>query len=512
MALGLGLGACTAPSTKAPARPTGANRPVVALSAKPSTSPGPGASLAPLLASADPLASPTPLVGTKLKLPGRLGFALPTALVGAQAQRRLTGEDGLVAPVGTELLALADGRIVSNNSGSIVSNNSGSIISNNSGGLISDQGGGLISDQGGGLQASNPGAFRVAGRGLMQAADEVARDGTATAPVKNPITDPRMRLWLMLALVDLNDQLLNGFVKAGPRLGEWRRFPAGQGDILPMPLDLPLLTDSLVGFNQKLKGWHFAGHLSLNGPEARLRILFLPSAKAPLPEGLPILDLQSSGAEAVAQCRFLPELEQSFGFSNTAGGIRISQGPFGRELESVVAETGATNPSPISLAALLNPDRIENTRRLIRLKQLAPRRSMALLASSALHIQNNGRFRQKHNLLAMGYDPEQREGGGLALLRRESGGPLGPQEPLLWDLPFGKISTGALPIFPFYLLPEGIYSQVAPPELQALVPPFSPSDDALTPPVPSVGEDPSLDPALRPAALSPELLAAPETP
>jgi hypothetical protein len=457
-------------------------------------------------------ASATPALA--LKLPLRLGTLLPISLVGEAGRKRLSGEDGQVAELGTEFYALADGRIISNHSGGLISDQGGGIISNHSGGLISDQGGGIVSNNSGSLISDQGGAYRLAQAAETTATGTLAftRDTPATATHTKVLTDPRVRLWAILTSYDYIDQLMASFARQGPKLGRWRRFDSSQYRTLPMPIDVGLPVKEL---DQKLQSLHYAGVITRQGSEARLRVLWLPEAGAALADGVPVLDLGASGPGAMAHTRFPPPMEALFGYRNSANTVEVQPTALGRRIVSRLAETGDPQRSPTSISALISSKKIELTRRYLRFETHTESLASVYMATSEHQsfVGKPDRTEASRKSIAWGYDPRAKEDLGLAMFARSARDPasLGP---LQWDLPFDEAPFepgGALPVWPYFVLPKtGEMVQPGPANLRPFVPPFRPEDDLLVPPICRPDEDPALDPEVRLAPFPPALLALPE--
>jgi hypothetical protein len=456
---------------------------------------GPSPSTAP---SPVALASQAPALAQALKLPLRVGLAFPASLVGAAGAARFSGQDGQVAPPGSEFYALADGSIISNNSGGLISDQGGGIVSNHSGSLISDQGGGL--------GPKPTGGYRLAAK--------VDRDIAATATVPTAIGDPRMRLWLILSMYDYVDQIMAAFLKAKPKLGRWKRFSTSDFDYLPLPRAIPGLESSSLS-REVVRALRFAGHLS-TGPEGtRLRLVHLPQAQSGIAEGLPVMDWQASGGVAVMHTRYVEALAATFGLRNSASRLERRQGPHGPSIDNVLAETGASDPGT-SILGLFKASKIDVTRRHLRLEQVSPQQAYVLMATSERTYLPDAPSQLARRTLTIGYDPRAGTNQGLAILAREANFKKDPSGGLFWDLPYPgwALQPGALPLWPYFLLPTlNEYSQQAPAELQALVPPYRvPEDDALIPPDPAEGEDVASDAALSVPPLPEAVLLAPVDP
>lgn len=460
--LGLSLAACQAPAT-----PNGGT---------PRPSPAPSSTRASASPSPAPQSSPNP--SPALRLPLRLGLALPTSVVGAAASARLRGEGGLVAPPASSLTALQDGRIVSNNSGSLVSNNSGS----------------LVSDQGAAWRL--PGEARLdPGFGLLQ-----------SKPLE-AIYDPRTELWFMLALIDLNDQILQGYVQAQPRLGAWQRFRCQQARLLPPPAGAEIFALATAQLEQALQQLPMAGHLAQEGDGLHLRLVLLPQEGASVAEGRALAELvPSPEGGAIAKFQLFSIMLEAFGLqaANTRlvksadGGLRGDSG----ENYRPPAERGA-------LAKAINGERLlQAIRRRVIVPPPSPDSASLRVMRAELKAENE--VARSRVLTAFGFALPDRPDLGLANYHRTSeGGPTGPLKPFSWRDLDHKSYPGDGPVVPRYLLPTGESSASPPAGLAALLPPYNAAMDEDIPALPEAGEAVSEDPALRIPPLPAALLQAP---
>lgn len=464
--LGLSLAAC-----QAPASPSGGSpRPSPAsTSSRPSPSPtGPA-----------PQASPSP--APALRLPLRLGLALPTSVVGAAASARLRGEGGLVAPPASSLTALQDGRIVSNNAGSVVSNNSGS----------------LVSDQGAAWRLPSK-ASLGAGFGLLQ-----------SKPLE-AIYDPRTELWFFLALIDLTDQILQGYVQAQPRLGAWQRFRCQQARLLPPPAGAEIFALATAQVEQALQGLPMAGHLAQEGEGLHLRVVLLPQEGASVAEARPLAELSTGpDGSAIAHFQLFPILLEAFGLK--AASTRMLKGADG----GLSGESGEDFSPPAErgpLAKAINGERLLFAIRR-RVVVPAPGPESASLRVLRAELKEENGVARGLNLSAFGFAPAGRPDVGLASYHRVSeGGASGALAPFVWrDLEHNSF-PGDGPVVPRYLLPSGEATASPPAGLAALLPAFSPALDAEIPALPEPGQAVSEDAALRIPALPAALLQAPGGP
>lgn len=432
----------------------------------------------------------------RLRLPGRLGLALPASLVGSQAQASLKGLDGAVAPESSLLLALNDGRILSNHGAGL--------ISDQGGGLISDQGGGLVANNGGGIVSNNSGAYRLGPTRALAQADLQASGETIT--LKG--VDPRRGLWLLLALLDADDQMLQAYLDAEPKVNEWRRFQVPKLRVLPPPVPDELFLRALDTVLKGTREGAFAGHFGSEGPEAgRLRLVFLPQPESPLNEGIPILDLQASGADtAVGRTRFLPAIGEVLGLKDSAARVVVGRNALGPTTEVSVAELMLPEAERSPLAQGITAMEQVASRRYASLSRQAPDRARAVISSSQLEQSRRGEISFSKHLQLLGYHPTESESLGLAFLGRVAQGPLDSSPSFDWSNPS---RPGSEPAQILFFLPNGNFSFQGPPALARLAPSYGPSDDAFIPPTPQMGEDPSQDPQLRPSDLSAALLALP---
>lgn len=296
--VGLLVAACQGPP---------AGGPVASSSARPNPSgprpsPSQGAAGEALAPSSAPSAS-APGAHAALRLPARLGQAFPASLVGKAAQARLAKADGQVAPLGSVMRVQADGRIISNNGSTLVSSG---------GGLVANNGSALISDHGAGQRL-----LAQAPRALLQAGGDATASGSEPLFIANEGLTARHHLWLTNAILDLNDQLLQAYLKAEPRLGQWRRFTASSLSFMPPPFDEPAVPLLLEALAKSEANRAYAGLLTSEAGGARLRIVLLPEAGAPLREGSLLMDHQSEGGDgSVMQGRALPSLEDIFGLAD----------------------------------------------------------------------------------------------------------------------------------------------------------------------------------------------------
>jgi hypothetical protein len=489
----LARGKATAPGSAVAARPAASASPtsLAAQGDRPASEPFAGPSTAP------PSPKPSAAAPKPLHLTMRLGLALPPSLVGLEGQARLNGQDGLVAPPGTEFVVGPDGSLLSNNGSNLIGNHSSGLIGNHSSGLVGNHGGSLVSDQGG--------AYRLA------QAEAPTRDQVASATPRNPFVDPRTQLWLILGSFDYCDQLMAHFLRAKPRLGAWKRFGTEAFRSFPPPMEVPGVRNPQL--ESDLQAIVYAGLLTEEAGGARLRFLALPAPEAPLSEGRPVFDLRASGTEQVARTRFVPRMEAYLGFKDTSSEMVVSEGPHGRRIVSRIAERGDPQRHPFSIAGLLQPNRVENSRRYLRFEHHAPQQASVLIATAEHQRYLDGKpDTTDRKLLAIGYDPSASGTPGLALLERRAFLNVDPSGQLLWDPPFFPPQPGAMPLWPYFMVPGGALVQPGPPELLRLVPPFRVEEDALVPPLPSPEEDPTQDPSLRIEAIPPELFQRPEAP
>lgn len=477
MALALALGACQGPEGKLAPRPPQA-------SAK---APAAAPSQAPLLASSAPLlvraeasasasasaASPSPALA--LSLPLRLGLALPASVVGA-AKGHLEGVGGSVAREGTRLGLGVGGLIVSNNSGSILSNHGAS--------LVSDQGGAAL----GGQAASRR---LLAQRGLLQA-------------VAFP-NDPRFDLWEQLLFIDLADQILNAYAKAGPQLDRWVPFQL-QATLLPTPVGQPLFEAAMQAGLQATGPLPYSGRLVREGDSLRLWFMRLPQPGAKPSEGQVALDLRApSQGPLVARFATPQEFRVLYGLEGGAARLEHQQGG-GLRLRS--ADRSVPWAQMSEQTRLLVSARHPVARHRVVLMREAPGGHTELRMAEAQRTElkpdlSPGPWGVRF-LRAFGFAGPSQLDQGLAYWLRSGEGVPSDAIPLDW-LPTPKVPLAEGQVPAVFRDPEG--STVATPSaaLQGLQPLWAQGDESLIPRMPTAEErlyqDPELAPEPPPAAL-----------
>lgn len=468
------LAAC-APAAGPPTAAVASSRPRASAPAN-QASPSPGALASP---GGQPDAVASGGLSANLRLPSRLGVALPSSLVGATASARLRGEGGLVEPLAASLVALADGRIVSNNGGTALGGQSAGIVANNSGTLVSNHGSGW--------------------RQLLQATE-------ATSAARN---DRRTFLWSMLGLIDLNDQLIRGFLLAEPRLGRWVRFSCPQLKLLPPPVGIEIFALAVAQVEKALQQQAMAGFLSAEGGGLRLRLVALRAEGGALADGTVVLDLTSrADGEAEARVRFAPFMAQALGLEDMAGLVRLKPG------SSLSAESGELFLSPAERgplgAAVQGSKGIRALRRQITLRQEAGGLGVMEVRRGILYDDQD----QGQELTSFGFRLSG-EDFGLASYTRYTEGPANTQRPFRWGgTPTITVPSSWPATTPFghYNLPSGEVVASPSASLGALLPAFDPAWEKALPTAPQAGENPASTQALVPADLGPDLLAAPEGP
>lgn len=466
-----------------PAAPAGAPKPssrprpeAATASSSPAPSSGP-ASEAPAsgaMPAIRPSAAPSPAAPS---LPLRLGWLLPRALVGQAAQARLAGEGGLVAPPLAQLLALADGSIVSQGGG-ILSNNGGTLVSNNGGSALAGS------------------RFRALARRLMQG--------------PSPYEDPRLYLWLNLAQIDFNDQHLQNYAKAKPRLGEWRRFGAQNTSFLPLPEVAGTENNQGALLEASLRKQAYAGHMALEEGRLRLRIVALPSEGAPIRDGQLILDLQAEGeGKATARTRYIPLLERIFNLEDSAASVELAPGQgLSLRLGAKNRESAPDARNPFTAQSLP----VGSVRLLVRIQRPDPNTELYLVQRSirTAHAVPLNRL----DLTEFAYAPADQGDRGLAYRQRFRSALPGEQAPFLWEDPFTKAAVdGQGPPPPWFVppggQPEASYGEAGKP---TLLPPYDAARmEAGFLPIPGAGENPALDPEVRLEAIPEAILQAPES-
>lgn len=495
LGLGLALVACQAQPNGRPSNAPRPNAPAQGLQASPQAQGPSQAAQAEQQASAT---APSPSPAAVLRLPGRLGLALPPSLVGKGGQARLSGEAGGVAKENTNWVVLNDGRIVSNNSGALISDAGGGIVSNNSGALIGNNGGALISDHGSGRRV------------LAQASAQADRPATV-AP--NGYNEPRTFLWVTLAIIDFDDQLLEAFIQSGPRLGEWKRFSPKQLKYLPPP-NAP--ADFVAGLDlaeSVVRNLPFAGLVVQEGGALVLRVVQLPAPDAALPEGRMLIEMSSQGGlGAVVRSRLTAPLENFLGVASSSARIEVGQNAFGRVLHTDLNLRYAppAERSPIGMVITGGLDQRASRNR-VRIEHTATDRGHALMAGSQLHFLS-GAFIAMTGWNSVGYRPAAMKDLGLAILTRGTAGPIDSLPPMMWSHPILGPSIGTGAPTPYYSPEDGVYATEASADLKALTPSFRPEDDDFIPPTPRAGEDPTTSESDLPATPSEAIYALPESP
>jgi hypothetical protein len=484
-------------------------------SPKAEVKPSPLASLAPKASpkAEAPASAPPPAQG-RLLMPSRLGLVLPATLVGPQARLRLTGGDGVVDYQGSRLELTPGGSIISNHSGALISDQGGNlisdqgggIISNHSGALISDQGSNLISDQGGGIISNHSGAYRLFGQAPRRLQAELE------AP---PLDDPRLHLWLVLTLIDLNDQLIKGFLDAKPKLGEWTRYGGSEARLLPPPVLGEVLEVAMGQVRALFGDWRFAGVLTQEGQATHLRVVALKAPEQPLQEGFVMLDMVASGAdEAVAKTRFMPELATMFGLDGSAARVHWKATPDGPIVEVEEAEHHLPKEQRSGIGALLSGSAPQVVgQRKLRLH--APRglqRHWGDIGSASVVAHAKG-LAQRQFYVAIGYAKPFEADPGLAFFNLRRTAFLGATPPAFgWNDPFKEdelpYSQGPVAT---YMTSAGRYTTEPSEALKAFLPPWMPeAPEALIPKGLTAEARPHESPDLAPQAIPAALWALPE--
>jgi antitoxin component of MazEF toxin-antitoxin module len=473
LALSLGLAACTvapspalrqAPTTPPKAAPSGTSPSLAPMKVEPS---GP---------------SPSALAPTQaftLSMPARLGRALPASLVGPAANQRLREAVGLaVAAEGSRLVALADGRIISNNSGS----------SGTSAGapLVSDQGGGIVSNHG-------------AGRRLAQA--EAERLAAA---------DPRMALWFYLCMVDLLDQHLQAWQATQPRLGQWKRFSVQALRLLPTPVGNDILNGVLSGVEQQLQGQGLAALATEEGGQLRLRMALVAAGQG-LDQGKAFVDLSARPqGGSVAFLRLPPALAGALGVAE--GRVKVEVGPQALTIDSAEDYLPLAERSPLA-QGLGGPGQVMwQIRRQVRFPQ--PSAELGLMEErwAALSTGPLGEELGGQSLRAFGFHPTQEL--GLATSNRLRSGPPEALEglPFTWAYQPEPGPFAEQPVRGAFLLPDGRWEASPGPALQALLPPFPKEGTRGLFPVPDRRSSSSAAPELNATPWPSSIWLAPEAP
>jgi hypothetical protein len=483
----------------------------------PATGPVAPASVAP---SSPPKADPSATPVTPL-LPLRLGVALQASLVGAEAQGRLVGGVGaaaIVAPEGARLVALADGRILSNHAAGLISDHGGGLISDHGGGLISDHGGGLIGNNSSGLVGNNSSGMlgnNGAGYRLAQvdpAASQVevlASGELAATPVQGIAKSGANYLWLVLALVDQQDQLLQAYATAQPRVGQWRRFQAKASEILPMPHATELAAMAVQGLNQQLKQQHYAGVMTQEADGPHLRMVWLPSAEAALTAGRPVVDLSASGTAQLLRARFVPILEENFGLQASASRFEFTQGPLGRVIDAWVGEQYLPGQAMGPVALYLSGDS-GLIRRRVHIEAASTDRAFAWAGRGILHAAVPQL--QRRDFYGFGFAAPGKPDLGVAYLRRVASGLLGNVGPFEWVGPQSTVTPGDGPATPHFVGTDGEFTASPSAALQALVPSRPPEGDAWVPTAPGVADLPASEASVQMAPWPSSLWQLPEAP
>lgn len=455
LALALALSACS------PSQPLQRSLPKA-------SPPAPGASPTASQASASP-APPALQPQRTLRLPLRLGQALPPSVVGALAASRLVGGQGerVAAPL-TTLSADAQGRLVSNN------------------------GGNGVATPGAGLIANHGGSFRLSQGGIEAS------------------LDPRAELWLMVGFLDYLDQLLQAYAQSGPQLGRWQRFQAQSLTILPPPAGAEVFALAAAQMEQSLQAQHLAGLSIAQADGLELRMVLLPGPEAPWSKAQPLAQIKQ-GTQGPATLRLqLPALMlQAFGLK--AGRLKGEITPEGElvaehgEVYLPVAERG-----PLS-QAIHGSIALQAIRR--RIAWSRPGQEPAWLKVSRGELQDRQGPWHFRTLSAFGFRGKGQE-LGVASYHRSQEGPVGGVSPFAWfdlrsvPMPEPPAGQGA----GRFQGPAGEELLAASPELAALLPPYGPQDEAAIPLAPSsvaaIAEDPSLAMPELPASW----LALPEGP
>lgn len=522
LGVALALAACNSPSPVAKGRPGPAPKaqspgllaatPQGELAATGSLPASAPASPARPASSPSPQAEPTATPASVL-LPLRLGVALPASLVGLEAKGRLVGALGagaLVAPEGAALVALADGRILSNHAAGLISDHGGGLISNHGGGLVSNHGGGLISDQGGGLISNHGAGYRLAQLDAVASTAEVLPSGElAATPTQGLAKSGANYLWLVLAMIDQEDQLLQAYAQAGPRLGQWRRFQAKSSEILPLTNASPLAAMALQGLNGQLQAQHYAGVMTQESDGPHLRVVWLPQADAPLSQGLAVADLGASGGGQVLKARFVPPLEEAFGLQASASHFEFSQGPVGRVVEAWVGEQYLPGQAMGPVALYLSSDSGQIRRR-VHLEATGPEKALAWAGRGILR--NGVPLGQQRDFYAFGFATPGQPDLGVAYHRRVSAGLLGNLGPFEWVGPQSVITPGDGPVPPHFVGVDGEFTASPSEALRALVPPRPPEGDAWVPEAPGVADLVASEARVKMPTWPSSLWALPESP
>lgn len=442
-------GALTTPSTS-PALPSESPR-----AAAPSNGPSPSS---PVVQGDD---------SATLSLPMRLGFALPASVVGAEARDRLAGVGALVAPEGARLEVGPGGLLVSNHGGGIVSNNGGAIISNNSGGAL---------------------AGAAASRRLLQLTE---------GSVQELFSDVRMPVWLSLLQIDAPDQVLEAYLKAGPRLNAWVAFEV-KPQLLPPPKPSSLLKEFLASVIGPEGAWYFSGLLVREGTQLNLWVLRLPQKDA-APESGSVFFQLSNTPEGLFVARINTPAEVRAIFGQQAGSTRMSILPDGTFLlDSGTVMLPWDQQPPVGRAQSGQDQRLSERRKtLYRVKPSGVSELVVALA------ERSGLYRGKEGQGAYFFVRKFGFGGkgqtelGFATYITTTYGPVAEADPMPF---FTKaLMPGVTPPASFrYYDPLGDFIATPSAEMLQLQPQGAVGDDRVVPALPGDGERLDLLPELAP--------------
>lgn len=450
-------------------------------------SPGPAAPLAspatlPTLASSPLPGSPKPDAAASLSLPLRLGLSFPASLVGAAAQSRLAGEGGVVAAEGARLSVGLGGLLVSNNGGS----------------LLGNHGGGLLGAGAGLVAQASAGAGPAARRTLQEATIEDIK------------ADRRVDLWLNLLFIDLPDQLLQAYAKAGPKLDAWVPFTITPV-LLPPPLDSILLKAYLNQALANAQNLPYTARLARQGDGLTLWVMRLPREGAAPSEGFVTLQMSISGQGRMLTRFATPdEVAQVFGQAGAAG--RLEHPPEG----GLLFETGNRyrpweEISPAS-QALLTPLRpVAEHRRVVVRLQPSGQAEMRLAEAqrNAVDAKGQPNPRAVRYMFTFGFVLPGQNEPGLAYWERGASSFVDDPFVLGWRIVGKPVEGPADQVVGNFISPAGVRLTQPTEALQGLLPAWRPSDDQLMPPLPGLEERLDRSPYFAPEPPPAELLLAP---
>lgn len=367
-------------------------------------------------------------------------------MVGAQASERLKVAVGaLIANEGATLVSSADGRIISNNSGSQRAEGSSTLISDQGGAA---RGAGLVSNHG-------------AGRRLTQLEAEQAA-----------ISDPRMALWFYLCMVDLVDQHLLAWQKAGPHLGRWLRFQTPELKLLPTPTGSEALAPFLDQVEQAFRAQHLAALVTSDAEALRLRMVVVDPNQAPS-AGTKFLDLASPTAgDPVLFLDLPPPLAQALGVAKAREKMTLTQG--GLTIDSGEDYLPWKDRNPLAQLLGGQGQVMWQIRRQVTIHKKNPTRATMEENMAALYGLAERPDQGLQSLRAFGFHPSLEL--GLATFNRSRGGPVASlaQLPFSWSYQSELDPLPELPVLGAYLHPDGRWNPQPSEELKALMPSFSP--------------------------------------